>query len=226
MTTGRLLARACGKSGEASPPPATAALVLLLAAVVLLITTPVFAGHCRTGVRVPRSVVVGYRKRADALTLAEAAARAGVRESVIRAELRSGRLKGVRVGGRWFVDPIDLERWDAARTKKVQSAAETAPAHIDQNPGISRTMERNSAGKSGAEKATFRPVSAAVTEQDPEFLTMKEATRLARSSPNAIYDWIQEGLLGDYGTPGKRLIRTVELRRLLGQGPTKPPPPK
>ena len=51
----------------------------------------------------------------DTLSPVEAAIRAGLSVDVIRSELRSRRLLGIRAGGRWFIHPTDLETWMNAR---------------------------------------------------------------------------------------------------------------
>jgi excisionase family DNA binding protein len=65
---------------------------------------------------------------AGALTLAEAAARAGVSESALRARVLRGRLPAVRVGGRLYVE---------------QDVAETLAAAYDLLRRLARRAQRS-----------------------------------------------------------------------------------
>lgn len=54
----------------------------------------------------------------DGLGVSQAAARLGLSEQRVRALLSSGGLAGAKVAGRWFVDPISVERWQPRRNKR------------------------------------------------------------------------------------------------------------
>ena len=76
--------------------------------------------------------------------------------------------------------------------------------------------------------AAANPELAVWPDPEPEFLTRQQAGELAHVTAGTITRWVLYGYLGDYGTPGRRLIRTAELRRLLDEGPHRPrgPQPK
>lgn len=49
----------------------------------------------------------------DFLTVQQVAEGAGVTDGAVRQALLSGRLQGVKVGGRWLVSTKEAERWIA-----------------------------------------------------------------------------------------------------------------
>ena len=68
------------------------------------------------------------------------------------------------------------------------------------------------------------PVPAAAAHGLPEFLTKREAAELLRVTRPTVDHYVRDGKLGNYGVPGKRLVKTSEVLELLNQGPTRPSP--
>lgn len=66
------------------------------------------------------------------LEVAHAAHRMGVGQDYVRELLRAGTLKGVKLGRRWRIDPVDLEAYiDRHRTGETDRRRTAAPDDAD-----------------------------------------------------------------------------------------------
>jgi excisionase family DNA binding protein len=187
-------------------------LIVLILSLVLLATGPVFAGRCRTGVRTPGSHVVGYRKRKDLLTPAEAAKRVGTYEVMILKELQSGRLRATVIGGHYFIDPADLDAWLTNIPERAASLNAGSPRKAAEVGGknlASLPLRKPPASVSLADVT--------MTAKEPEDLRpVREVADYLGVTTRTIYNWFKSGLLTEYHTPtGQRRVDMNEVRRQL-----------
>lgn len=170
----------------------------LVAAMALGITAPAF-GACGCGVRTPRFVVIGERKRAGLLTPAEAAAAVGVAENILRGELQAGRLKARVIGGRWYIKQADLDKWWRHFAERAGKTSEGKRGKSSETDG-SRSTHEEKEGMDGGD--TVAPVSAAaaadITAEPSEFITPKEAARIAGVTTKTIDNWASRGYFDYY----------------------------
>ena len=186
--------------------------------------------------------------RAGLLTVADAAAQAGVSPWTLRAWMASGRLPAARIAGRRYIRPADLtatqrvahvgdvvpawrqnRQHAGTRLRALREAAGLNQQQLAAASGLTHeTISRLEGGQQGASAATVRALARALRVDPERFvgfdslgltrLTVAEAASRLEVPAGRVQTWLREGLLSGVKVSGQWRVAAVMVAELGRSG--------